>query len=90
MMKKILIVDDNDANLYLMKTLLVDEGFTVAAAKNGQEALDMAYADFPDLIVSDILMPVMDGYLLCRKCKEDETLRRVPRLLLGHLRPDYN
>jgi len=78
MMKKILIVDDNDANLYLLKSLLEEEGFDVTAAKNGQEALDMAHADPPDLIVSDILMPVMDGYMLCRKCKSDEQLLQIP------------
>ncbi len=78
MMKKVLVVDDNDANLYLLKSLLEEEGFTVTAAKNGQEALDSAHADLPDMIVSDILMPVMDGYLFCRKCKEDEQLRRIP------------
>lgn len=79
-MKKVLIVDDNDDNLYLLKSLLEEEGFTVTAAKNGQQALDMALIDPSDLIISDILMPVMDGYMLCRKCKEDERLRRIPFL----------
>jgi PAS domain S-box-containing protein len=78
MKKKVLIVDDNDANLYLLKSLLEGEGFAVVAAKNGQEALEMAEADPPDMMVSDILMPVMDGYLLCRKCKADERLREIP------------
>ncbi|MCX5819386.1 MAG: PAS domain S-box protein [Deltaproteobacteria bacterium] len=76
--KKVLIVDDNSTNLYLLKSILEEEGLEVIAAKNGQEALDRAHADPPDLIVSDILMPVMDGYLFCRKCKEDEHLRRIP------------
>jgi PAS domain S-box-containing protein len=78
MKKKVLIVDDNGANLYLLKSLLEEEGFAVVEAENGQEALDKAHADPPDLIVSDILMPVMDGYLLCRHCKEDEQLRQIP------------
>ncbi len=78
MMKKVLIVDDNDANLYLLKSLLEGEGIATIVAKNGQEALDRAQDDPPDLIVSDILMPVMDGYLFCRKCKADERLRRIP------------
>jgi PAS domain S-box-containing protein len=78
MMKKILIVDDNSTNLYLLKSLLEGEGFDVIAAENGQAALDSAHADPPDLIVSDILMPVMDGYLFCRQCKEDERLRQIP------------
>jgi PAS domain S-box-containing protein len=77
-MKKVLIVDDNDANLYLLKSLMEEEGFAVIAAKNGREALEQAHAELPDLIVSDILMPVMDGYLLCRECKSDEQLRQIP------------
>jgi PAS domain S-box-containing protein/putative nucleotidyltransferase with HDIG domain len=78
MLKRVMIVDDSDANLYLLKSLLEEEGLEVTAARNGQEALDSAQADSPDLIVSDILMPVMDGYMLCRKCKEDERLRQIP------------
>jgi len=78
MKKKILIVDDNSANLYLMQSLLEGEGFDVRSAENGQAALDIAHTDPPDMIVSDILMPVMDGYTLCRQCKEDEQLRQIP------------
>ncbi|MHB8770112.1 MAG: response regulator [Syntrophales bacterium] len=78
MNKKILIVDDSGDNRYLLKSLLEEEGFAVVEAENGREALEKAEADPPDLIVSDILMPVMDGYLLCRKCKADERLRQIP------------
>ncbi len=76
-MKKVLIVDDNSANRYLLKSLL-EEGFEVTEAENGKEALDKAYADPPDLIVSDILMPVMDGYALCRQWKSDDQLKHIP------------
>jgi PAS domain S-box-containing protein/putative nucleotidyltransferase with HDIG domain len=78
MTKRILIVDDINANLYMLRSLLEGEGFEVDAARNGQEALDKAHATPPDLIVSDILMPVMDGYALCRQCKSDEQLNNVP------------
>ena len=50
----------------------------VIAAENGKEALDKAHANPPDLIVSDILMPVMDGYALCRQWKSDDTLKHIP------------
>ena len=76
-MKKALIVDDNSASRYLLKSLLEEE-FEVTEAENGKEALDKAYADPPDLIVSDILMPVMDGYALCRQCKSDDQLKHIP------------
>jgi PAS domain S-box-containing protein len=78
MMKKVLIVDDNSTNLYMLKSILEEERLDVIAAENGKEALERALADPPDLIVSDILMPVMDGYTLCRQCKSDEHLKQIP------------
>jgi PAS domain S-box-containing protein len=76
--KKVLIVDDDSTNLYLLKSLLEEEGFDVIAAENGKEALDRAHAHPPDLIVTDILMPVMDGYNLCRQWKSDDQLKHIP------------
>jgi PAS domain S-box-containing protein/putative nucleotidyltransferase with HDIG domain len=78
MRNKVLIVDDDDTNIYLLKNQLESQGFDVVAAKDGREALETARADPPDLIVSDILMPVMDGYTLCREWKSDERLRKIP------------
>ncbi len=77
-MKRILIVEDNPANLYMLQTLLEGEGFAVEAAENGKEALARALANPPDFIISDILMPIMDGYTLCRLCKSDEHLKDIP------------
>jgi len=79
-MKRILIAEDNPASLYMLQTLLEGEGFAVEAAGNGREALDRARANPPDLIISDILMPIMDGYTLCRLCKSDERLKHIPFL----------
>ncbi|HOD99199.1 MAG TPA: response regulator, partial [Syntrophales bacterium] len=61
-MKKILIADDNEANLYMLEILLKGEGFEVISAANGQEALEKALLTPPALIVTDVLMPGMDGY----------------------------
>lgn len=75
---KILIADDILENLYLLRTLLTSQGHEVVEAENGLEALDRARDGVPDLIISDILMPGMDGFALCRHWRADPTLNRVP------------
>jgi len=75
---KILIVDDIRENLYLLETILKHDGYDVVSAKNGVEALEKLKKDSVDLIVSDILMPKMDGFQLCRECKSDNKLRKIP------------
>ncbi|MBN2284028.1 MAG: PAS domain S-box protein [Deltaproteobacteria bacterium] len=75
---KILIVDDNSTNLYMLESLLKGHGYEVISAMNGQEALDRARLDPPDLVVADIFMPVMDGFTLCREWKSDAALNHIP------------
>ncbi len=75
---RILIVDDNEQNLYMLQVLLKSYGYEVVQATNGAEALEKARLNPPDLIVTDILMPVMDGFSLCRLWKKDEQLKRIP------------
>lgn len=75
---KVLIVDDKDENLYLMESVLVPEQFECYKASNGIQALECARLNRPDIIISDVLMPQMDGYTLCREIKKDIMLRNIP------------
>ena len=75
---KILIVDDHESNLYLLKSLLAGNGFEVISAPDGAGALEIMEAGNIDLVITDILMPVMDGFQLCRRIKTHPTLKTTP------------
>ncbi len=75
---RIIVVDDREEERYLAETLLEASGYEVETAANGVEALERLRAEGFDMIVSDILMPVMDGFQLCQECKKDEKLRDIP------------
>lgn len=77
-MTRVLIADDNPRNIYLLEAILKGSGYEVMPAQNGAEALDRARETPPDLIITDILMPVMDGFELCRQWKADTILKTVP------------
>jgi len=78
-MRRVLIADDHYENTYFLEVLLKGNGFDqVDTAENGAQALELARNNRPDLIVSDILMPVMDGYALCRELKADPDLKEIP------------
>lgn len=79
------IAEDSATQAQRLTIILEDAGYRVSAAKNGRAALDMIRENRPDLVISDITMPIMDGISLCREIKSDETLRDIPVILLTAL-----
>ena len=75
---RILIVDDIPDNLRVLSNVLVDEGHEVSAATNGRQALKLAAACDPDLILLDVMMPDLDGYAVCEALKSDPRLKTIP------------
>ncbi|RMH69156.1 MAG: response regulator [Gemmatimonadetes bacterium] len=79
----ILIVDDQPANLNLLTSILTEQGYTTRLALDGEIALRMARHQPPDIILLDILMPVMDGLMVCQKLKADPALQAIPVIFLS-------
>ena len=82
---KILLVEDSETQLKFLKESLTDKGFDVETAMNGSEAYKKVYSCAPDIIVSDIMMPAIDGYQLCRMIKNTEETKKIPVILLTML-----
>ena len=85
---KVLIVDDDDNNRALLCDLLGGEAYRLVEAVDGQQALDIADKELPDLILLDVLMPVMDGFVTLKKLKGQETTRHIPVIMVTALSMD--
>ncbi|MGE5343798.1 MAG: response regulator [Candidatus Omnitrophota bacterium] len=81
----ILIVEDSLTQAEQIEHILEEHGFNVRVTFNGQEALDYLGRYVPDIIISDVIMPGMDGYELCTKIKKNKTLSHIPVVLLTAL-----
>ena len=80
-MATVLVVDDRDINRSLLVTLLNYAGHRVIEASDGAEALCLAHAERPDLVITDILMPTVDGYEFIRQLRLDPTISSIPVIL---------
>jgi CheY-like chemotaxis protein len=78
MRQKILVIEDNEQNLYLLTFVLEKSGYVVVAARNGVDGIDMACRERPAVILLDIQLPVMDGYEVARKLRKTEEARCIP------------
>lgn len=79
---RILVVDDHPALVTLTRHKLIQKGYEVLTAQNGEDALELARTEYPDLILSDVEMPVMDGFELCERIKKDSRLNKIPLILV--------
>ena len=86
-MATILVADDETPIVALLHDLLENEGHSVIVAHNGREALALARAAHPDLILSDIMMPLMDGMQLVRMLREEAITREVVVILMSAAQP---
>lgn len=81
----VLIAEDSPTQAEHLRSLLESNGFAVITAGNGREALDLARQRSPSVIISDVMMPEMDGYDLCRAIKGDAELKNIPAILVTEL-----
>jgi len=82
MRKKILCVDDSNVVLLMEKLILAKANYDLITAGTGREAVEIARREKPDLILLDIVMPVMDGFEACRHLRADESTRDIPIIMV--------
>jgi len=81
-MTKILLVEDNEMNRDMLSRRLARNGFEIVIAVNGQEGLDLASSENPDLILLDMSLPVIDGWEAARRLKADTATAKIPVIAL--------
>jgi len=82
-MTRILYVEDNDDNIYVVTNRLGRAGFTVLVARDGEQGVAMAGAELPDLILMDLRLPVLDGWEAAQRLKADARTSHIPILALS-------
>lgn len=87
-MKKILIVEDDRALVTVLRDELGGHGFSASVAGDGEEALKKMRASQPDLVLLDLVMPVMDGFSVLEEMRGDDGLRDIPVVVLSNLGED--
>ena len=83
--KKILIVEDDPQQMKFVSEILERKGFSILRASDGEEALELARSQKPDLILLDLVLPKTDGWRVCQKLKQDESYKAIPIVLMSGL-----
>jgi two-component system, cell cycle response regulator DivK len=78
MSKRILVVEDQEDNRQIIRDMLTATDYEIAEVENGEQALTAIVKERPDLILMDIQLPIMDGYTVTRRIKDDPALRSIP------------
>jgi len=81
-MTKILYVEDNEDNVYVLKSRLTRKGYTVLIASDGEQGVSMAASEQPEVILMDLSLPVLDGWEATRRIKASEATRHIPVIAL--------
>ena len=81
-MKKILVIDDLPENVFILQDRLVQEGYEVITAYDGNEGIEKAYATLPDLILLDVMMPDISGFEVCKILTNNEKTKHIPIILV--------
>lgn len=84
-MAKILIIEDDPLIIKIYMTRLLADGYQVLSADNGEDGLQKAQKEMPDLVVLDIMMPKMDGFGVLEKLRTDEKMKQMPILVYSNL-----
>jgi len=88
--KKILVIDDETDLIMMVQMRLEANGYEVLSANDGEEGLEKAKSENPDLILLDVMMPKMDGYMVCSSLKNDEQFKKIPIILFtGKAQDDF-
>jgi len=78
---KVLIVDDSLTTVRIVEKMLKNEGFEVIASSDGVEGLKKVYIEHPDLVILDLVLPLLDGFEVCRSLKQSEKCKDIPIII---------
>ena len=82
-MTKILYVEDNEDNVYMLSRRLKRKGFEIVVAVDGEQGVEMAFSEKPDLILMDLSLPKMDGWTATKRIKSNNDLKSIPIIALS-------